>query len=442
MKVAIFLVPSFSHSNAAIKVANKVASEYKEATIAIWGWDCFRDDFISLACKFEILGLGLGLPVDMERGMFFHTSTHVLNEISGHLRDNGVTHIVYDRFFPCIGLLGWILKLPQFSFCHYPLSRYTHHSFGPPEIFFQPYFHSAEERNAFEEFFWTSEATERRSSSILSFIQVAHGMGYPLSRLNLQIFPSLSSVKVLSLVPKALGYPSEGREDGVLFNMARDIPSKESIGRISFLVSFGTVVLRFASCRRVFALLFSLFQKHPEWSAIFAAGSLYDEYASKEQTSNLKLERFVPQVELLSHVNVLVTHAGMTSVLEAVEQGTPMLAIPFAYDQPGNAKRIEFHEAGLAVMGPGASEQLLEDALQQVLNNITHYRAGVQRLRSACLREQEEFEQSRVFDSLWTCASECDSLKEKIASWERDAFPLMPKEESRMIFQFSGFKNQ
>ncbi|MBQ7849555.1 MAG: hypothetical protein IJ343_07540 [Clostridia bacterium] len=48
----------------------------------------------------------------------------------------------------------------------------------------------------------------------------------------------------------------------------------------------------------------------------------------------------VPQVQVLSHADVFLTHCGMNSVNEAIACGVPMVAMPFVNDQPGNAARL------------------------------------------------------------------------------------------------------
>ena len=49
---------------------------------------------------------------------------------------------------------------------------------------------------------------------------------------------------------------------------------------------------------------------------------------------------FVPQIEVLRHTDVFLTHCGMNSVNEALYEGVPMVAMPFVNDQITNARRI------------------------------------------------------------------------------------------------------
>ena len=49
----------------------------------------------------------------------------------------------------------------------------------------------------------------------------------------------------------------------------------------------------------------------------------------------------MPQIEVLSHADVFLTHCGMNSVNEALSLGVPMVAMPFMNDQLTNGRRIE-----------------------------------------------------------------------------------------------------
>lgn len=56
--------------------------------------------------------------------------------------------------------------------------------------------------------------------------------------------------------------------------------------------------------------------------------------------SNLYVYSFVPQVEVLQHADVFLTHCGMNSVNEALCAGVPMVAMPFINDQMTNARQL------------------------------------------------------------------------------------------------------
>lgn len=78
---------------------------------------------------------------------------------------------------------------------------------------------------------------------------------------------------------------------------------------------------------------------------------------------------FVPQRAILERAQVCVTHAGMNTVMECLEQGVPMLALPLTNDQPGVAARIARTGTGLRLSPRWASEARIHDALCRLLDD-------------------------------------------------------------------------
>jgi MGT family glycosyltransferase len=58
---------------------------------------------------------------------------------------------------------------------------------------------------------------------------------------------------------------------------------------------------------------------------------------------------FAPQLALLDRASLLITHAGVNTVLEALSRGVPMVALPRSVDQPGMGSRIA--QAGVGLVG-------------------------------------------------------------------------------------------
>ncbi len=55
---------------------------------------------------------------------------------------------------------------------------------------------------------------------------------------------------------------------------------------------------------------------------------------------NASVHRWVPQLAVLAHASAFVTHAGMGGCAEGLWHGVPMVAVPRAVDQFGNADRL------------------------------------------------------------------------------------------------------
>lgn len=55
---------------------------------------------------------------------------------------------------------------------------------------------------------------------------------------------------------------------------------------------------------------------------------------------------YAPQRAVLARADLCITHCGMNTVMDALEFGTPLLALPIAFDQPGVSARIVHHGVG------------------------------------------------------------------------------------------------
>ena len=58
---------------------------------------------------------------------------------------------------------------------------------------------------------------------------------------------------------------------------------------------------------------------------------------------------FAPQLEILKRAALVITHAGLNTVLESLCEGVPLVAVPLANDQPGVAARVKARGACVVV---------------------------------------------------------------------------------------------
>jgi len=86
---------------------------------------------------------------------------------------------------------------------------------------------------------------------------------------------------------------------------------------------------------------------------------------------NVTIRRSVPQLQVLQHCDVFITHGGINSLHEALYYGVPLVLIPLQFEQLLNARVAEDHGAGLVLDGPMRGRPLtasaLRDAVQRVL---------------------------------------------------------------------------
>jgi len=83
--------------------------------------------------------------------------------------------------------------------------------------------------------------------------------------------------------------------------------------------------------------------------------------------SNVHVERFVPQDEVLPHAAAILHHGGSGTTLGALAAGVPMVVTPMFADQPFNAERVAATGAGLALPTRGATPDDIRRALVRVI---------------------------------------------------------------------------
>ena len=94
---------------------------------------------------------------------------------------------------------------------------------------------------------------------------------------------------------------------------------------------------------------------------------------------------FAPQLELVKRASVVITHAGLNTVLESLAEGVPLVCIPLGNDQPGVASRVKTHGAGVVIPPRRASVARLRSAVRTVLENDS-YRLAARNFRLQCPR--------------------------------------------------------
>jgi MGT family glycosyltransferase len=89
---------------------------------------------------------------------------------------------------------------------------------------------------------------------------------------------------------------------------------------------------------------------------------------------------FAPHQKLIERSKVVVTHAGMNTVLTALGCGVPLVAIPITNEQPGIASRLARTKAGKMLQLSKLSETTLRTAISEVLSDSS-YRIKAQQLQ-------------------------------------------------------------
>ena len=76
---------------------------------------------------------------------------------------------------------------------------------------------------------------------------------------------------------------------------------------------------------------------------------------------------FAPQRAAIARADVVITHAGLNTVMDALLAGKPMVALPIAFDQPGVAARVAHRGVGLRLLPVLASVGAMRQTLRRLL---------------------------------------------------------------------------
>jgi MGT family glycosyltransferase len=123
------------------------------------------------------------------------------------------------------------------------------------------------------------------------------------------------------------------------------------------LVSLGSSFTKqpefYRNCVRAFADL-------PGWHVVLQIGRHVDPAELGDVPDNVEVHSWVPQLAILRQADLFVTHAGAGGSQEGLATATPMIAVPQAVDQFGNADMLQ----GLGVARHLPTEEATPEALR------------------------------------------------------------------------------
>jgi UDP:flavonoid glycosyltransferase YjiC (YdhE family) len=135
-------------------------------------------------------------------------------------------------------------------------------------------------------------------------------------------------------------------------------------------VTFGSVAGSFPQALPVYGVALDAVAELPA-RVLLTVGRELDLDALPAAPDNVRIERWVPQQDVLGHASTAVVHGGSGSTLGALAAGLPLVVVPLFADQPENARRVAEVGAGIAVEpereNPAATSAPLRAAIDAVL---------------------------------------------------------------------------
>ena len=112
-----------------------------------------------------------------------------------------------------------------------------------------------------------------------------------------------------------------------------------------------------------------------------------------EIPKNFKVYNYVPQLEVLKHVDLFITHGGMNSSSEGLYNDVPLIVVPQFGDQAIVANRVADLKAGLALIG---DENLTPSTISKAVDKVLScnlYKENAQKIGKS-LRELNGYKEA------------------------------------------------
>lgn len=98
------------------------------------------------------------------------------------------------------------------------------------------------------------------------------------------------------------------------------------------------------------------------------------------QPDHVRIERFVPQTQLLPQCDLVISHGGSGSVIGALSHGLPAVLFPMGADQPHNARRCADLGTARILEPVTATPEIIGSAVSAVLED-QRYRDAAKRIQ-------------------------------------------------------------
>ncbi len=137
-----------------------------------------------------------------------------------------------------------------------------------------------------------------------------------------------------------------------------------------------------------------------DWELLISLGGRVERSALGPLPERVHAFGWLPQVEVLCHAKVAVSHGGINTVDECVLSGVPMLVYcGFETDMAGTTARVVHHGIGIAGDRQADSPRVIRERLDRLLRE-PGFRSNVENLRAAYASYAERRVAERAVESL------------------------------------------
>jgi zeaxanthin glucosyltransferase len=112
--------------------------------------------------------------------------------------------------------------------------------------------------------------------------------------------------------------------------------------------------------------------KNLDAQIVLSLGGAKENFTFEDVPANVLVVDYAPQEAVLDRASLCITHAGLNTVVDCLARGVPMVAIPIASEQPGNAARIVWTGTGKMVPLDQLTPECLRMAVQDTMGETTY----------------------------------------------------------------------
>lgn len=290
----------------------------------------------------------------------------VCEELPQILKSESIDFIVCDQLEPAVAFVADFLKIPFVTICN-AMAIVMHETYPP---FFTNWDYDISNRrlNINKGYYKIGRFLLNRDTRILEKWRKKWGMP---ERIGMKRYFAHSPLATLSQQTKSIEFPlteinkdwhycGPFRTDGLLPYIKPDLP-KDEITNV--YISLGTIQ----------GSRFKLFKKCVEAcndlglrAIIVHAGLLEEKYIKKLKKIALVYD-YLKQPEIFNDCEILISHCGLNTALDALSYSIPIIAIPIGIEQGAIATKLK--RIGCAIVVKKPNKKNLKNALSEILSN-------------------------------------------------------------------------
>ncbi len=280
----------------------------------------------------------------------------LVDKIIAETKEESYDYIVYDQMCIAGGIIGEILNIPKIASCT---------TFAYDTLL----------KTIFAETEHTPIKSSKAFTSVIEDLERSYHikLNHVKSILDLSYYPG-----DMTLIYTSRYYQPESNTYNDTFKFVGpslvehadqpDLPFEKLKARPVIFISMGTIVNEQAA---FYQLCFEAL-KDVDATVVLSVGKkmkIEDLYPAPE---NFIIRNYVPQVQLLEHVDVFFTHGGMNSSSEGLYHNIPLVVLPILGDQHLVAKRVVELGAGLTLNLESVTADQIKNAAKRLLSDVTY----------------------------------------------------------------------